>query len=179
MAKKITMQFGKYVLELKKYRQIKGHDDSIPFEGELYCNGTHIAGCWNDGWGGEAQVKPVLANLALYNEVKKEVEKTNNLFDNPSWFYDMAVVADLLACENERYIWLKETQKKYIIYEKKTSKAIEMVHFSKGGKIVPIKEILCTINGVKQIQKTIAKLTSQGHTILNTNIKYPDIGLTE
>ena len=93
MAKKITMQFGKYVLELKKYRQIKGHDDSIPFEGELYCNGTHIAGCWNDGWGGDAQVKPVLGNLALYNEVKKEVEKTNNLFDNPSWFYNMSVVA--------------------------------------------------------------------------------------
>ena len=62
-------------ITLMNVRKVMGHDDSLPFNAEVYVrkdNGilTHIANAWNDGWGGDSNIdainketKPVIDEL--------------------------------------------------------------------------------------------------------------------
>lgn len=174
--KKPKMTFGKFILELKNFREIKGHDDSLPFEGELYCNGVHIAGCWNDGWGGDANVKPVIGNLKLYNEVSKIVCATKWDCGKFALNYSIPMVCDLLACDNEAYEWVKREQKNHLVF-KCPNERLTSFSFQKGGKKIPIAELLRTATGVALIKKSIAEHTAKNEILLNSNIRYPKVVL--
>lgn len=174
--KKPKMTFGKFILELKNFREIKGHDDSLPFDGELYCNGVHIAECWNDGWGGDANVKPVIDNIKLYNEVQSCVNKTNGLFGHSDWYYTLPLLCDLLAGEHMMYEYVKEAQKNNIIFKNQHGEFVAY-NFKKNGKIIPIAELLRTETGVALIKKSIAEHTAKNEILLNSNIRYPKVVL--
>lgn len=45
----------KYLLSLKSYRRVRGHDGQ-GFEARLYWNGKPCADIFDDGWGGEYQI---------------------------------------------------------------------------------------------------------------------------
>lgn len=77
--KKITCKFDdNLTIELRKVVEVRGHDDSLPFNADiyLYINGSkkaEYAGyAYNDGWGGQSDivcenddVRPYLKKLAI------------------------------------------------------------------------------------------------------------------
>lgn len=74
---KKTIVLGKYKFSMKNFREVYGHDDSLPYNGDVYVNGTKFAKCFNDGWGGDTNynyadgidndfVQDVLDEIAKY-----------------------------------------------------------------------------------------------------------------
>ena len=177
--KKPKMSFGKFILELRNFRLISGHDDSLPFEGDIYCNGKFICHCWNDGWGADACVKPNIHELALYNEVCKEVAKTNGLFGRKEWYYTMPIVCDLLGCEWDAYTHIQKAQKTQLVFKKPDGSTVAYSFNRKGDSNakVSVADMLRTISGAEMVRKTIAKYTALGYELLNTNIRYPKVVL--
>ena len=64
MEKSIICRIGDHIeLQLDNVREVFGHDDSLPFNAEVYihnpewCNRpTFVGHAWNDGWGGESNL---------------------------------------------------------------------------------------------------------------------------
>jgi hypothetical protein len=44
--------------EVRKYKEVAGHDDSQPFQAEIWKNGKKILIASNDGWGGSNNYSP-------------------------------------------------------------------------------------------------------------------------
>ena len=63
---------GTYKCELKCFKVVPGHDDSLPYIAKLYVNNKYLCSLHNDGWGGETFVSDVQDN-ELYNKLDKEV----------------------------------------------------------------------------------------------------------
>ena len=78
----ITCEVNPFLqIVLMNVRKVFGHDDSLPFNAEVYVrkdNGilTHVANAWNDGWGGETNIDPISKDVQpLLIEAECEVEK--------------------------------------------------------------------------------------------------------
>lgn len=69
-------------ITLKNVTEVMGHDDSLPFNADLYIrNAKHkrsklVARCWNDGWGGETNIDTILP------EDRETVANTNDFLKN-------------------------------------------------------------------------------------------------
>jgi hypothetical protein len=62
--KKITCKINDNItLELRKVVEVRGHDDSLPFNADIYAyrNGKkkaeYVGYAYNDGWGGQSVIK--------------------------------------------------------------------------------------------------------------------------
>ena len=64
-------------ISLKNVEQRYGHDDSLPFQGDLYLNNVMIATCWNDGWGGETNIDAVNGSAAGTINIIDDYLRTN------------------------------------------------------------------------------------------------------
>jgi hypothetical protein len=170
---------GKYHLELKNFRLISGHDDSLPFEADMYCNGRFICHCWNDGWGADACVKPNIDELALFVEVQKEVNNTSGLFERQDWYYTIPIVCDLLGCEWSAYQEIQKAQRTQLVFKKPDGSTIAYSFNRKGDSKakVSVADMLRTISGAEMVRETIKKYTALGYELLNTNIRYPKVVL--
>ena len=128
--KKMTL--GNDVIELKALKEIKGHDDSFPYEAILFVNGKKTANVWNDGWGGETNVEPcdglaVLVLGVLNDEAKKVKMRQHNEFTYGS----IGEICDDLAFN---HLLLKDAKKKGL------SEKYDLIYFNeKEGKIKTFK----------------------------------------
>lgn len=57
------IKFRGNAFTLKDFRVNMGHDDSLPFQAVLCINGNEMAECYNDGWGGPTNIRPVSADM--------------------------------------------------------------------------------------------------------------------
>lgn len=92
---------------MRRYLPVNGHDDTLPYQADLYLNGKGFCHCFNDGWGGETQLTPMGRTTS---EKIKEVNQ--RLKDNYSWkFKNMTfkVTLDFIA---DTIAWCKEYQRK-------------------------------------------------------------------
>lgn len=83
--KRILCKIDKYfTIELRNVRETYGHDDSTPFNADIYAyiggkeKATYVGYAYNDGWGGEStitcennEVQPILQ--AISNKIRKMV----------------------------------------------------------------------------------------------------------
>lgn len=170
---KINKVFGNYKIELRKFKRVMGHDDSIPYQGELWANNIHIANCWNDGWGGETNVEPL--NIELFNDVAEVVCKTFGAFGIKTWQYTIPILADELAsmCEMNKHITAK--QKNGLVFKRDDNSLIVVPFKTNKRNVIPIAELLLTNQGQTLIKNTIKKYQAQGFTLMNNNITYTKV----
>lgn len=167
--KKIEKTFGKYVIEMRKFREIDGHDDSLPYKAELWVGNKKIAECFNDGWGGDTIITPIDAEL--FNEVAKVVCSTNGLFGEEKWNYTMPCLSDELAYNYVEELHIEKNQSDKMLFKK--NGLIYGITFKSGKRdCVPIDELLLSKNGEDKIRETVKKYEEKGYKLLNNNIKY-------
>lgn len=93
MAKKITTKINGLTVVLDNCREIKGHDDSLPYEADVYINGEHCASLFNDGWGGTTTINKVSTSetTKLFNDLEDEFGKIKEDFMEIDFLFDMMV----------------------------------------------------------------------------------------
>ena len=112
-----------------------GHDDSLPFVGNLYANGIKIGEAMNDGWGGEAVFTRTKTkkNQKLVDEIET-VLKQQSVFEDDEKLkdvkYSFGFLCDLLAndmlhyntmkkCKDKNFIFLSNIENMYLTIHKK------------------------------------------------------------
>lgn len=171
--KKICKKFGKYEIEMRKFKEVMGHDDTLPFNAELWANNTHIANCYNDGWGGDTIVAPV--NAKLFDEVAKIVCATKGALSKEDWNYTMPILADELSWQCVVAKTIERKQKNGLVFLKQDGD-LTIVPFNSGKrKNIPISEILLSQSGQELIKKTIEKYERLGLKLVSTNIRYSKV----
>lgn len=165
----ISKTFGPFVIEMRKFTKVHGHDDTLPFTAELWVNNKSIAQCFNDGWGGECMITPNQKNIELYNKVKEIVEKTNNYLDNTEWFYTIPNLADLMAIECLEAKFIEKRQKHELVF-RDLEKQLVCIPFKTNKGKISIDKLIELPNGKEFLSKTIEKYKEKGWTLLNTNI---------
>lgn len=97
---KIKTTIGETILELRDLKETYGHDDSIPFNANVYIDGEHIGNAWNDGWGGDSCLD-CKTNAAkeradkLDEYIKKNYTMT---YGKMSWEMTLLQAIDYLVC---------------------------------------------------------------------------------
>lgn len=145
--KEESMTFGKYKITLKCLKQVKGHDDSLPFTAKMYVNNKPFCEAYNDGWGGSAML--TIINKELFEMIDNEVTKYSIIYGKREiGKYTLSDVADELACiivDNKR-LWniIRDNEcNNFIFYNGVSTK---MIHYTtKGMKCyTPIKTLFET-----------------------------------
>ena len=110
---------------LKDIRENHGHDDSIPFQAEVYIQEgpqgsdyRHVASVWNDGWGGDSEMR----RTDREPETAALIEKAQALCKVHSMVYRKQIVAKyslelLCSCMAEGWLYCGERKRvKTILY---------------------------------------------------------------
>lgn len=159
---KIDVIIGDYKFELKSFKKVCGHDDSLPFVGKLYVNGKCIAECSNDGWGGDANIYPNDKNINLYNKVKEYIkDKKYDGFDA-----ELPYIADSLAAREYDYRSVKRYMKKNLVFSKDYMYKIVPIVDRYNHK-EEIAKLLLSEDGKSIVYHIIDKYERQGYVCIN------------
>ncbi len=158
------MKIGDFDIELRNYKMIAGHDDTLPYQAIMYINGKKAAVCMNDGWGGETVV--TIVNEKLFKEAEQAVVQT-------IWFedykYTMVSLADVLAygLEKERQLnkFITSNQRKNLVLRKEGKTYTVSLSMT-------IAQILANESTKVQLMCSIEKRKADGYEILNKNIPF-------
>lgn len=88
----------KMVFTMRMFQDCIGHDDSLPYFAILYVDNVPTYECFNDGWGGETDIK--VLDHAKDEQVAKAIEGKKFYFDGyKKVTIDLKVwhIADFLA----------------------------------------------------------------------------------
>lgn len=112
-------QIGQYKCELKCFKEIIGHDDSLPYIAKLYINGKYVCQVMNDGWGGMSFIRE-MNNKSLYDEfnsfIKDIVAFTYQ--DITIKYHSLEDFCDVLADDTLKYQLIDKKSKDHIVFEK-------------------------------------------------------------
>lgn len=112
-------QVGQYKCELKAFKKIIGHDDTLPYIANLYINGKYVCQVMNDGWGGMSSIRE-MNNKSLYDEfnsfIKDIVAFTYQ--DITIKYHSLEDFCDMLAEHTLKYQMVNKKSKDHIIFEK-------------------------------------------------------------
>lgn len=118
----------KLTLGLSGIRENYGHDDSLPYQADLFVMDRdntpkgmqafkRFARVWNDGWGGDSQLQPAeLKGSAEYVRKCNELCRKHQMIHKgrPVCEYDLAMLCDFMAS-----LWLdvkKSNRKSTLLY---------------------------------------------------------------
>jgi hypothetical protein len=112
-------QVDQYKCELKAFKEIIGHDDSLPYIAKLYINGKYVCQVMNDGWGGMSFIRE-MNNKSLYDEfnsfIKDIVAFTYQ--DITIKYHSLEDFCDMLAEHTLKYQMVNKKSKDHIVFEK-------------------------------------------------------------
>jgi len=168
-----SMTFGKHKITLKCLKQVKGHDDSLPFTAKLYVNNKVCCECYNDGWGGSAML--TIINEELFKVIDEEVTKYDISFNNKVFGkYTLSDVADELAwiIVDNKKIWktIRENEFYNLIFSNEIS-IIQRHWVNRLTKFkTPIHILLENESMVNTLSKVIKEMADKGYKLLNTNV---------
>ena len=175
--KKITeesMTFGKYKITLKCFRQVRGHDDSLPFTAKMYVNNKPFCEAYNDGWGGSAML--TIINKELFAMIDNEVIKYAIIYDKKEiGKYTLSDVADELACiiVDNKKLWdiiRKHEDDNFIFHNGISTNIIHYTTKGMKGK-TPIHTLFQTKSMYLTLSTMIKKNCENGnYKCYNTNI---------
>ena len=131
----LTCNVAGHEFSLKEFKEINGHDDSLPYEAILCCDGKPLCSVLNDGWGGPTNVMKIY-NKKAYSRISEEIE--NKQYPISPWDIDMfgteilefscddvCAIADYLAenyanlyslCDSQSIVYYDTTDKKFKKY---------------------------------------------------------------
>lgn len=145
------LTIGEYTFSLRKFREITGHDDSLPYTATLYANGRPVCDLFNDGWGGETMVTPSTAENSAYHEICDYLSEHGDEFVlaemcNITLYYDnVSIIGDCLA---ENYSLRQEIERA-----------------NKGGKAVAYKKSAGSIVS-GQLRNVLPCVDKKGYTLV-------------
>ena len=121
-----TLTYGNNVFSIKGFKEIAGHDDSLPYQAKIYMNGKCIGTASNDGWGGPTNIYTSNANeLERLGQAEKflcENNFTENTYYGPLKVDSVEFIADILADNaNLAKDLTKASKKKIVFFNPKTS----------------------------------------------------------
>ena len=94
-----VIECGKDRYTLSNCREIDGHDDSLPYAAKLCLNGKPVCSCFNDGWGGMTELKPLdIASRAILSSMRIKLKQYKWSCGKTEFPFDLEFVADTLAC---------------------------------------------------------------------------------
>lgn len=157
-------QIGNYKCELKCFKEIVGHDDSLPYIAKLYINGKYVCKVMNNGWGGISSIEE-MNDRHLYNEfnayIKDIVAFTYQ--DMTIKYNSLEDFCDLLADDTAKYQLIKTRSKDHIVFEKPNG----------GIYTIKTKQPIATLVQCynETLLKTIEYYLGAEGILLNTNLK--------
>lgn len=89
------------VLELRNCVEVMGHDDTLPFNAQVFLNTVHVANAWNTGWGGDAEFR-LLPNVPadIFSGVEEALGKITLLKAYPDSRWRLTGLFDHMAEES-------------------------------------------------------------------------------
>lgn len=118
----IIVRLGRALkVEFTEFAEVEGHDDSIPYNAQVWINDCPCGVAFNDGWGGESEFKSNGNYDNLVEAVKEEALKYRAFWEDDSkgWNAQLTfpLLLDLLACwtwrsqGSQRTYWYNTTMK--------------------------------------------------------------------
>ncbi len=93
-----VIECGKDRYTLKECRLIEGHDDTLPYTAKLCLNGKPVCSCFNDGWGGVTEIKPLdIRSKAILSSMCLKVGQYKLSCNGTEFPLDVEFIADTLA----------------------------------------------------------------------------------
>lgn len=163
-----SLDFGGTLIELKRLKEISGHDDSIPFCADLYINYKKIASVMDDGWGGPLTYSNITPNCdKLIDETKEKVKKYDWLIKGEAYPYDLDMAIQEIVY---RRLSFSKTIKKYeneciISYDPRTDKLLKNLL---KGKPQDINKLM--MEKPNMVLLLINIIHNKGEIVVNTNI---------
>ena len=167
------LMIGGHKFELRSYKEIAGHDDSLPFQAKVYVDGKECGVAYNDGWGGETEVRATKEGaFKTLNEVEKYIREHKEEYYMGEYegiklyHRDLSSITDMLAdnCARQREA-LKHADKALVVYNP-TSRNIAWIPFTKPAN-VKLSELVGSHQFKTLWYDTIAKYEDKGYTILS------------
>ena len=94
-----VIECGKDRYTLKDCKLVPGHDDTLPYTAKLCLNGRPICSCFNDGWGGVTEIKPLeIKSQAIMSSMRLKLAQYKWVYANTEFPLELEFVADTLAC---------------------------------------------------------------------------------
>lgn len=154
--------------------------ETICFQCDIYFDNKKVGYARNDGRGGNTFCSAYPEQRELFNQMSDYCESLPPIFCEE---LDFTIESNLEAVVDfaiEDYLNAKYEEKNLKQLEKNFDKGIcvgsvdnyTISTFKRGGKVVPIKEILKTQDGVAYLMNFCKNLLGDGKTILNTNIPF-------
>ena len=85
------------VFTMKNCQEIPGHDDSLPYVADLYCDGKMLCKCHNDGWGGETEFTVVPECASKMDAIMEHIGKYQWVYKKHEFDLNLCFIADTLA----------------------------------------------------------------------------------
>ena len=170
-----TMTFGKYEIGLTNFRRNAGHDDSLPYQANVYVNGKRVGEVFNDGWGGISTIVPLndkgqetIAEVEKYLAENKEKYPMGEPIGSVQLYYDsLDFVCDILAenCDNRKDI-KKYYTKRMVCYNPKTKVICTVPYNGIGDRTIP--QLLAESPQFRKLwEEGKAKREKEGMVVLN------------
>lgn len=169
-----SIKLGKYEIELRNYKRVMGHDDSLPYQASLYVNGKRVADAFNDGWGGISTIRPTKGNEELVGQVSdylvehgKEFPCEDKYFNLELYYDTLDFVCDTLAehLESRKEIE-KWGKKKMVIFDPETKNIATLSYNGLGSMTIP--QALETMPKFRELWESgKQKRLNEGKLILN------------
>lgn len=155
-------------IELKKFKTVKGHDDTLPYEAEIWADGKLVGYTSNDGWGGDDL--HYASDKALYAEAEKFINAM------PPEVYEGTELKMTFrywtASEANRLQRLKEEKKMQKLFANSIVYGIPgEPNYSYLKFSMPLADVMLSEKGLATIKMEIATKKKAGYTIFNTNLE--------
>lgn len=171
-----SAKVGNHEVEIRSFKEIAGHDDSMPYQAKVYVDGKETAVVYNDGWGGESNVQAtkteaykVLNELEQYIRDHKEEFFMGEYEGLKLYHTNLSSICDTLAMNcGYRKDALKYENKKMVLFNAKTE-TISTVSFKGMGRQT-ISDLMSTSHQFRTLwYDTVEKYKAKGYTVLNDN----------
>lgn len=97
------IKVGGHRFTMKNFKNIDGHDDSLPYRATLYVDKQKFAECHNDGWGGDTELEYYDKTFAL--TIKQIVGQFKWKYSGMSIDLTIPFIADILAYTEDSNIY--------------------------------------------------------------------------
>lgn len=130
---------GEYTVELKGFKTIAGHDDSLPYQASVIVNGIKVGTIHNDGWGGESRIEPakgwndLIVKADLYLRKNKTQFPDIEMYGIRLYFDSLTYVCDHIASNlDQRNRLARLCKKNLVMHSTKTGDTIQVTFKGTG-----------------------------------------------
>ena len=164
---------GGHKLEIRSFKEMAGHDDSVPYQAKIHIDGKEGGVCYNDGWGGETEIQvtkeqayPAVNEMRLYIRDHREEFPIGEYDGHVIHALTLADLCDTLALNlASRRDALKKADKALVLFNPKTG-GISTVSFTKR-KSIKLSELVDQPQFRTLWQNAIEKYETKGYIVLS------------